>query len=127
MSNPEDVHDLVEAVDRLNDESDDHFTKIAKMYKRSRRLMVAVTIGLLLDITITVLLGFGFYSLGSLTDKVDYSQTVTRHQVLCPLYQILINTESAQGRARFPAGPEAYDKVYEQLNRSYMFLNCNKG
>jgi hypothetical protein len=124
MNSPQEVSDLVNSIERLNSESADHFDRLASMYKRNRRLMRLVMIGLVLDILLTIFLSVAFYSLNTLTDRVDFSQTVTRRQVLCPLYMTFLQARSAQARTNFPRGPVVYDQLFAQLEKSYQVLNC---
>lgn len=135
MTNSEDLNkiglDLAKSVERLTTESDDHFAKIQKTYRLNRRLIYAVVIGLVLDITVSIFLAVGFVQLGStqdglqhVTDRIDFSQTVTRRQVLCPLYRTFLASDSPEARAAFQGGQAKYDQLFDQLNRSYNALDC---
>jgi hypothetical protein len=53
------------------------------------------------------------------------SQMVIRVQETCPLYARFFRVYSATDRARFAAGPDAYDQDYIGLQNSADHLGCN--
>jgi hypothetical protein len=62
--------------------------------------------------------------IGKVTDRLDIAQTTTRQKVLCPLYEVLISSENPVSRERYPRGPEAYDMIFDILQKSYNFIGC---
>jgi hypothetical protein len=110
------VADLTGAADRLS--------------KRTRRSEIAIgltILSFLFDITLTVLLYVGLHNQQSATEAIQAVQAngaIVRQQVLCPLYQLLISSESPQARAKYPRGPAAYDQAFATLHAGQKALDC---
>lgn len=124
--------ELTETVDRLNKDSVQHFKDMERMSKLNTRLVFGTIIGLFLDVTLTILLAFqghqvsiNEHQITQVTDRLNFSQTVTRKQVLCPLYKTFLASKSTEGAANFPQGAAAYMKLFAQLQNSYDVLDCN--
>lgn len=124
------ANELVQEVNTLNQggkQVENLTTKVLRNYK-ILWLCIASLVGLFV---VTVILGITVYTsqnnsekLDKLTQRLDYSQTVTRKQVLCPLYQVFLDSKSEQGRAAYPKGPAEYDRLFATLERSYKVLHC---
>lgn len=112
------VANLTVAADRIN-----------KRTRRSEIIIVFTIISFLFDITLTVLLYGGLHNQQLATHTIQAVQAnglVVRQKVLCPLYQLLLSIESPQGRAQYPAGPAAYDRVFTTLRDGRSALDCHQ-
>jgi hypothetical protein len=125
------ARDLSVNVDNLNSDSVKHFNEISRVSRLNRRLIIATAIGLILDITLTVLLGFGFNAIrendakiSNVTAKLDFSENVVRKEVLCPIYKILLSAKNQNSANSYPAGPAAYNAFYAQLEQSFKAIDC---
>src|ERR1700743_324975 len=91
------AHRLADSVERISNDGKKYWNEISKLNRRNRRVIVGLAIGLTLDIILSLLLALGYnkianneQAINGVARKVDFSQTVTRQQVLCPLYKILM-------------------------------------
>jgi hypothetical protein len=48
-----------------------------------------------------------------------------RSNVLCPVYGLLFDAQSADNRKTFPQGPEAYDRDFAMLRIGALSLECS--
>lgn len=122
---------LADSVDQLTTDGKTYWNAIGKLNSRNRRLIVALAIGLTLDILLSVFLAIGYHridanenSINQVATKVNFSETVTRQQVLCPLYKILMGLQSPKAAQNYVGGAAAYNQVFVQLRESYTILNC---
>lgn len=110
------VATLTRAADRLN--------------RRTRRSEIAIgmtILSFLFDITLTILLYVGLHDQQTVTQQIQAVQAngaVVRQDVLCPLYQLLLSSESPQARAAYPHGTAAYDQAFATLRAGKSALNC---
>lgn len=120
----EQAAELVAEINKLNSDTGQQLEGVNTKVKRNTRMTWVVGLSLLADVVITLVLGFTVNRVDNVTDRLNYSQNVTRQKVLCPLYQIFIDSKSPEGRARYPEGPAAYDKVFATLQESYDTIKC---
>lgn len=134
---PTQVQALVEAaqhlmvqVDALGKEGGVQFTSLAKRSRSNRRLGIIAISGLVLDVVLSVVLSIGLIQVRAnetdihrLTDRLNTSQTVTRQQALCPLYQIFLDSRTPAGRAAAPDKAK-YDHAFEVIQKGYDVLGC---
>lgn len=112
------VAELTGAADRLN-----------KRTRRSEVIIGMTIVSFLFDITLTVLLYVGLHDQQTATQAIQAVQSngaVVRQQVLCPLYQLFLSSESPQARAAYPHGPAAYDRAFATLHAGQHALECAK-
>lgn len=127
----QEAHRLADSVEELATDGRKYWNEIGKLNSRNRRLIIGLAIGLTLDILLSVLLAVGYHRIDTnenminqVATRVNFSQTVTRQQVLCPLYKILLGLQDPRAAAQFASGPAAYNQVFVQLRASYAILNC---
>lgn len=127
----EQAGELVAEINRLNEDTGKTLEGVNTKVRRNQRMTWLVGLSLLADLLVTVVLGFTLHSTTTNADKTDrvaarltYNQTVTRQKVLCPLYQLFIDSKSEAGRKSYPEGPAAYDKVFMTLQESYDIIRC---
>lgn len=120
----EQAGELVAQINHLNAGTGVKVEGLNKKVRRNQVMMV-------LNIILTVVVAFTVYSTVENTDKVDtvtqrldYQQDVTRKQVLCPLYQIFVDSKTEQGRQAYPKGPKAYDENFAIIEKSYNVIQC---
>lgn len=114
---------LIRGLDALTQDSGRQFVRLARSSRLNRRLIWGLAVSLILDVLLTVGLAVSFSRVDALTERLDYSQTTTRRQVLCPLYELLVETNTPANRAR-AADKAAYDRQYATLQRAYAVLSC---
>lgn len=97
------ANDLNSTLNRLNRETGSALQGLSRVARTNRRAIIALAVSLAVDVALTVVLG-GMWSrqqhnterLNALTARLDYSQTVQRQKVLCPLYTLLIASEKTE-------------------------------
>lgn len=119
-------------VDVLARDSGVQFVSLAKTARRSRTLILVTLSSLLIDLAITVVLaviGTGMQHntdrIDALTQRLDEAQTIQRQKALCPLYSVMMDSKSAQGRAAAD-DPKKYDHAFQVIHDGYMVLECDK-
>lgn len=127
----EQAGDLVAEINKLNEDTGRTLEGVNTKVRRNQRMTWLVGLSLLADLIVTVVLGFTLHQTSTTADKTDkvtdrlnYSQNVTRQKVLCPLYEIFINSKSDVGRQRHPGGPAEYDKIFVTFQQSYDVIKC---
>lgn len=103
------IEALTEQVETLN-------TRI----RRNRRNIGILAASLALDLLLTIGAGLLYSQLRTEQDRID----VVQEQALCPLYDLLISSESQAGRDRYPRGAAAYDQAFVTLRQSASALQC---
>lgn len=122
---------LNQEVDQLASRSGRQFVSLSRTARTNRRLIFGVITGGLLDVVLTVVLGFigvgmaeNTHRIDELTQKLSADNTAQRQRALCPLYGIFKDSQSAAGRAA--AGDKTkYDHSYEVINDGYTVLGCD--
>jgi hypothetical protein len=124
------VDDLIRTAVELNRkietialESGSQFVSLARTARRNRMMIWTATIGVALDILLTVVITIFGIQLTSLTNQLDATQTTQRQRALCPLYGIFLDSKSAAGRKAAP-DPKKYDHAFEVIQQGYRVLGC---
>lgn len=118
---------LIIAVDALNVTA----ARITRRTRRSEAVLAALAVSFLLDILLTVFVYVGLTQLSDTTRVVQDTQAnglVIRQKVLCPLYQLFLNSYSIRVRdnpALNPRGAAWYDNAYATLRDGNKALNCH--
>ncbi len=118
---------LVERIDGLTNGTGDQLVVLAQTAKRNRRMIIALSVSILLDIALTVLMAFGMSYMNDLTKRIDETQRVTTVEVLCPLYQQFVNADTpAQRELAKKNGQDmkARDEASRVIHHSYDVLGC---
>ncbi len=116
--------DLKSEISKLNYDSVDTVTKLSVYVKKTRKMTWGLIISIILDVLLTVLLTSNTIRLDSLTERLDYAQTVNRQKALCPLYQLFLDSKSDVGRAHAP-DPVKYDQAFVVIKDGYNALGCS--
>jgi hypothetical protein len=90
---------------------------IAKQTKRNTRLVYSLAVSLFLDVALTFGLGFTLNRVQTQASELDVVQETQGHEVLCPLYQIFLDTKP-------PVVPEDKVHAYEVIVEGYNKLGC---
>lgn len=117
---------LVAQVRRLNNRLD-----------KGERALKLTTVALVIGALSAAVLGFVVAHQFDTTSELREQQSqlaeqqrgieVTRSEVLCPLYSVLLGSENPVSRDRYPAGPDAYNEAFVSLKRSALVLRCEAG
>ncbi len=104
--------------------------------KLNRRLIVAVIIGFVLDISLTITMAFVLSMLATqngTTQQLQNEQVLQRTEAICPLYQLFVNadtvnTRTAQKKQAIANGtdPNLIDQAWDVIHHSYTALNCKE-
>ncbi len=123
---------LISEIDELGTKSGDQFVSLAKRAQTNRRLIFVVIAGGVLDLLLTIVLGFTVTGMvantnriDTLTQRLDTAQTTQRQKALCPLYQIFLDSKSPQGRKAAP-DPKKYDHAFVVIADGYKALQCDQ-
>lgn len=135
MTNESDIRELannaralVERIDRLTSGTGDQLVGLSVYQKRNRRMIYVLAVSFLLDIALTVLMAFGLSYLNDLTLRVDSNQRVTQTEVLCPVYQQFVNSDTPKSRELAGKNGQdlaARDEAFRVIRRSYLILGCD--
>lgn len=119
-------------IEDLTRDSGKQFVSLAKTARTNRTLIVVTIFSLLIDLAITgvlAVIGTGMQHntdrIDALTQRLDEAQTVQRQKALCPLYGVMMDSKSAQGRAVAP-DPKKYDNAFKVIHDGYVVLECDK-
>lgn len=117
------ARELLDELTELKEEGGEQFVSLARRARDNRR-MIWVAIAL------TIATGLGLFQvtlnadhIDGLTHRLDVAQTTQRQKALCPLYQVLLDLKSPQGRERAP-DPVKYDHAFAVMEDGYRVLNC---
>lgn len=123
--------EIIQELESLAEDSGTQFVNLARRSRSNRRLITAVIISVILDVTLSVFLTLALiqvrhneHDINALTTRLDISQTVQRQKALCPLYQLFLDSKSATGRAAAP-DPVKYDHSFEVIQTGYNALSCS--
>lgn len=121
------ANELIERVNALVGGTGDQMVSLAQTAKRNRRMIWVLWVGFVLDIALTVAMSFGFVTLHSVASRVDETQRLTQTQVLCPLYQQFINSDTPAARALAAENGQDMTRraeAFRVIRQSYAVLNC---
>lgn len=111
---------LVKDINKLNASTGGTLVSLAIKAKRNRAMIWGLAVSLLLDVFLTIYMV-------NLTYQVEDTQELQRSQVLCPLYQQFVNSDTPQARVRAAqAGQDlkARDEAFRVIHKSYDALDC---
>lgn len=122
---------ILEQIEEFTSSSGVQFVSLARRAQANRRAIWMIGVSVFLDVVLTVFMVFrqvqishNETSISDLASRLDYSQTVQRQKALCPLYQLLLDQESAAGRAA-ASDPKAYDHAFQVIRSGYGVLSCS--
>lgn len=108
----------------------DTIVEVAEATRRTRRIVRKLTAVFLVEMLLILLVGVGFIGIHNasnrikgVTDNLKSVQTVQRQKALCPLYELLIATDTDQNRSQ-ARDKEAYDHAFKVIKGGYRALNC---
>jgi hypothetical protein len=122
---------LMAEVGEIASSSGKQFVSLADTARRNRRMIWFMAAGGALLTLVVVGLILSLLAVRSNTDRIDgitkqinATNTVQRQRALCPLYQILKDSESPEGRAAAP-DPKKYDHAFDVIQKGYDVLECS--
>lgn len=125
--------ELMENVQALNRESGEQFVNLSRTAKFNRRMIWGLTVSFGLDILLTILITAGLISLNDVTKRVDETQATQKAQVLCPLYELFIASDTPEVRERLRQSGQTEEALrnrteqFKIIRHSYSVLECSKG
>lgn len=93
---------------------------------RSERITLGVTLGLLLDLILSVAVAFILGAQYNTNDQLQFAvdrEAKTREEALCPLYALLVGSYNPSSRAEGPAR-DAYIEAFKHLRTAHAALDC---
>lgn len=91
--------------------------------KAVRIAMGGLVLGLVLSGGVAVALIGQAGTDAALQAEID-QQVQVRTNALCPLYQLIAESENPRSREVYPDGPDAYDRAFVVLRAAYAALDC---
>lgn len=110
------VADLTAEVSELNRRAD-----------RSRRVVAWTIAGLVVDVAMSILVVFGLVGQTATDRRLEASiarQEEIRNGALCPLYNLITESENPRARDVYPKGPAAYDEAFRMMRAARTTLDC---
>lgn len=93
---------------------------------QNEKVTVAVVVGLLLDLVLSVVAAFLLATQYSTNDRLQAAierETKTREEALCPLYGLIVGSYNPTSRAE-GAARDAYNAAFDRLREAYAVLEC---
>lgn len=121
------ARDLVTRIDALVGGTGEQMVELSKTARTNRRMIVILWAGFVLDIALTVAVAIGGFALADVSKRVENTQELQTEQVLCPLYRLLLESDTPAARQRAIAGGQdmtVRDKAFREIRQSYKVLNC---
>lgn len=121
-----DAKELNAGLGRLTGETDTTLVGLAKRGKSARRWISWLAISLVLDLVLTVVLGFVIQNGQSNTERLDKLSASLRTQ-LCGELAIFVNADTPQASAAAKArgdDPKVRAKAFQIIRQSYAALRC---
>ncbi len=122
---------LMVQVEELGQQAGVQFTSLAQRSRANRRLAILAIVSVGLDVVLSAILGIGLVQvraneteINRLANRLNVSQTTTRQQALCPLYQVFLDSKSPAGRAAAPDKVK-YDHAFKVIQQGYDALGCS--
>jgi hypothetical protein len=100
--------------------------EVQRLSKRARRNVTLIrwTIaGLILDVTLTLIVGVLFNLVQTNSHHIREVQTKVGNQVLCPLYAIFLGAYDPKSPTA-KANPQRYEAQFTVIRNSYKILEC---
>lgn len=116
---------LAERVSELNKESADREAILTRQVRRYRTI-VRVLIGVVACVlALAGAVGVALNGVANNTQRLDTSATINRQKALCPLYELLLASNTKMSRAR-AVDKSAYDRSFKVIGDGYAALNCKE-
>lgn len=124
--------DIAQEYADLAEANGDQMVFLTKRAQANRRVIWILAVSLFLDLVLSAVLAVALVQvnhnarrLNQLTARLDTSQTTTRKNSLCPLYTLLIASETDAARAAAP-DKAAYDHAVQVIRGGYSALGCSE-
>lgn len=123
----EQAGELVSEINKLNNGTGQKLEGLSTKVRRSQTLMWIAIASFLVDVAVTLVLGFTIHTTQTNTDRIDKIQSATSDDVLCPLYQQFINADTPKAR-EFARSSGQDMKVraqaFQVIRDGYAALHC---
>lgn len=118
---------LIDRLDVLATGTGDQLVGLAIRARRNRQMIGMLAVSLTLDVILTAFMVFGILQLNHVTARVDSTIKLTQSEVLCPLYQQFINSDTPAQRALAEKNGQDMKQraeAFRVIRHSYVVLNC---
>lgn len=123
-----DARTLTAGVSRLMGETGQTLTGVAERSRRTRRWVYGLAVSLLLDVVLTVVLGFVIHTGQDNTARIDRLSSSLRVN-LCGELALFVNSDTPQARAAAKARGDdlaVRDRAFRIIHQSYDSLHCSE-
>lgn len=128
----EESRDLIRAaealsarLDAIREGADISTAGLAKEVRRDRRIVRLLVACVASVLVMAPFVGIALHGMYENTDRLDTSVTVNRQKALCPLYEMLLATNTTMARERAES-KEDYDRAYKVISDGYAALQCKE-
>ena len=98
--------------------------------RTQRGINMALAISLIFDIILSVAVGFGYFRIDGNAQDISEIQDRTSRQVLCPLYQLLVDQSQAVTPEELEELSEKEKEEFKEtvrvITQGYQALDCQK-
>lgn len=122
--------DVVGAVGNLTDQIIDLqrkvLTDLARQVRTTRMITYGVCAALVAVVALTVILGSTVMRVNGVAQEVQASVSVQRQKVLCPLYQIFLDSERFTPPGQTPEQEANRVHAFQVIHEGYDSLKCSE-
>lgn len=125
------AQELITQINALHADSGEVVVEIARRTRTNTRLIRFVIAGFVLDVVLTVVATVGVVALqrnshrvDQVTARLDVAQTTQRAKVLCPLYEVFLESEPFTPPGQTPEQATARAEAFKVIHAGYGTLDC---
>lgn len=119
------AEDLTARMDAIREGADASTAGLAKEVKRDRRV-TRVLVGIVASVlVVAAAVGVALNGMYENTSRLDASATVNRQKALCPLYELLLASNTKMSRER-AEDKDLYDRSFKVISDGYAALQCRE-
>lgn len=125
------ARDLIARINELNKDSGTAVVRLAQATKIHRRWINVILVGFILDIALTIAVAVGGagiaannHRIDAVNARLDEAQTTQRAKVLCPLYQLFLDSEKFVPPNQTPEQAANRTAAFVTIHAGYDALDC---
>jgi hypothetical protein len=117
--------DLSKKIGEMDKDAAERAEVLARQAQSNRRVIRWLVAIVAFLVVLSTLVAVALIGVRSNTHRLDVTATVSRQKALCPLYQVLVDADTAHARER-AVDKSAYDRAYNAIHEGYTALNCKE-
>lgn len=125
------AQELITKINDLNEDTGNAITNVTKQSNTTRKYVWWLAFSFALDLILTVAMLFVVNGqqtnadrIAVLTEHNSVTQTITRQQVLCPLYQLFLDSRQYQPPPPDPEARARQEAAYKTIQAGYDAIKC---